>query len=59
LHGGEKISGMFVVAGRNGVKVLNFIEEARDEVTLAVEREVALSLYLAVAILGDILISSA
>jgi hypothetical protein len=28
----EKISSKFVVAGRNGPKVLNFIEEALDEV---------------------------
>jgi hypothetical protein len=33
----EKISGEFVVARRNGAKVLNFIEEALDEVALAVE----------------------
>src|SRR5262247_2424117 len=44
LHCGEDISGKFVVAGRNGAEVRNFIEEAFDEVALAVKREVALSL---------------
>jgi 3-deoxy-D-arabino-heptulosonate 7-phosphate (DAHP) synthase class II len=33
----EKISGEFVIAGRDGSKVLNFIEEALDEVALAVK----------------------
>jgi hypothetical protein len=35
----EKISREFVVTGRNGSKVLNFIEEALDEVALAVKCE--------------------
>ena len=39
----EKISGEFVVAGRNGPKVLNFIEEALDEVALAIKCEIAIA----------------
>jgi hypothetical protein len=39
----EKISREFVVAGRNGSKVLNFIEEALDEVTVAVKCEIVWS----------------
>jgi hypothetical protein len=42
LNGGEKISGQFVVAGRDGAKVLNFVEEALDEIALAVERNLAI-----------------
>ena len=39
----EKISGEFVVARRNGAKVLNFIEEALDEVALGVKSVVAVA----------------
>lgn len=41
LDASEEISGEFVVAGGDGPKVLEFIEEALDEITLAVECEVA------------------
>ena len=53
LNCGEEISGEFVVAGRNGAKVLNFVEEALDEVALSVEHEIALSLDLAVGFWGN------
>jgi hypothetical protein len=49
----EKISSEFVVAGRNGAKVLNFIEEALDEVALAVECEIAIALGLSVGFGGN------
>jgi hypothetical protein len=52
LHCGEKISGEFVVAGGNGAKVLNFIEEALDEVALAVECEIAIALGLSIGFGG-------
>jgi hypothetical protein len=41
LNRGEKISGEFVVARGDGAKVLEFIEEALDEIALAIERKVA------------------
>src|SRR5258705_6588101 len=44
----EEISGEFVVACRNGAKLLNFIEEALDEVALAVECEIAIALGLSI-----------
>ena len=50
---GEKISGEFVVAGRNGAKVLNLVEEALDEVTFAVECEIAIALGLSVGFGGN------
>ena len=43
LHSGEKISGEFVITCGDGTKVLEFIEEAFDEVAFAVEREIARS----------------
>jgi len=49
----EEISGEFVVAGRNRAKVLNFIEEALDEVALAVECEIAIPLGLSVGFGGN------
>src|ERR1700687_4497041 len=53
LNGGEKISGQFVVAGRDGAKVLNFVEEALDEIALAVERKIAIPFGLAVGFWGN------
>jgi len=53
LNRGEKVSGQFVVAGRDGAKVFDFIEKALDEVALAVEREIAISLDLAVGFWGN------
>jgi hypothetical protein len=44
LNRGEKISGEFVVARRNGSKVLNFIEETLDEIALAVSAKSQLRL---------------
>jgi hypothetical protein len=49
----EKISGEFVVAGRNGSKVLHFIEEALDEVALAVKCEIAIAFCLSVGFGGN------
>jgi hypothetical protein len=43
----------FVVGGRNGPKVLNFIEEALDEVALAVKCEIAIAFGLSVAFGGN------
>jgi hypothetical protein len=47
LNCGEKICCQFVVSGRDGPKVLNLVEEALDEIALAVEREIAVPLVLA------------
>lgn len=41
MDAGEKISGEFVIACGDGAKVLEFIEEAFDEITLAIEGEIA------------------
>jgi hypothetical protein len=49
----ENISGEFVVAGRNSPKVLNFIEEALDDVALAVKCEIAIAFGLSVAFGGN------
>jgi len=38
---GEEISGEFVIVGRDGAKVLEFVEEALNEVTLAIEGKIA------------------
>ena len=53
MNCGEKISGEFVIAGRNGAKVLNLVEEALDEVTFAVECEIAIALGLPVGFGGN------
>jgi hypothetical protein len=53
LDGREKIQGEFVVAGRNGSKVLNFVEEALDEVALAVKCEIAIAFGLSVGFGGN------
>ena len=53
LNRGEKISGEFVIAGRNGAKVLNLVEEALDEVAFAVECEIAIALGLSVGFGGN------
>ena len=49
----RKFSGEFVVAGRNDPQVLNFIEEALDEVALAVKCEIAVAFGLSVGFGGD------
>ena len=41
MSSGEEISGKFIVARGDGAKVLEFIEEALDEIALAIERKVA------------------
>jgi hypothetical protein len=38
---GEKISREFVIACRDGAKVLEFVEEALDEITLAIQSKIA------------------
>ena len=48
LETGEKISGEFVVGCGDGAKVLEFIEEAFDEIALAIKCEIARSRRLAV-----------
>lgn len=53
MHSGEKISGEFVVACGDGAEVLEFVEEAFDEIALAVEREVAIARGLAVGLWGN------
>ena len=50
LNAGEEISGEFVVARGDGPKVLEFVEEALDEIAFAVEREIAISRGLAVGL---------
>jgi len=50
LNSGEEISGEFVVPRGDGTKVLEFVEEALDEVAFAVEREIASARVLAVGL---------
>jgi hypothetical protein len=50
LDAGEEISGEFVVACGDRTKVLEFVEEALDEVALAIEREIATARRLAVGL---------
>ena len=38
---GEKIYREFVIARRDGPKVLEFVEEALDEITLAIQSKIA------------------
>ena len=52
LDAGEEISGEFVVARGDGAKVLEFVEEALDEIAFAVEREVAILRGLAIGLWG-------
>jgi hypothetical protein len=49
LRSGKEISGEFVVARGDGAEVLELIEEPLDEVTFAIEREVARPLDLAIS----------
>jgi hypothetical protein len=49
----EEISGEFVVACRDSAKVLEFVEEAFDEIALAIEREVAAARCLAIGFRRD------
>ena len=44
----EEVSGGLFVAGGDGAKVLDVVEETFDEVALAIEREVALARRLAI-----------
>src|SRR3984893_1435837 len=53
LNCGEKICRQFVVSGRDGAKVLNLVEEALDEIALAVKREIAVPFGLAVGFWWD------
>ena len=50
LDPGEEICGEFVIAGGDGTKVLEFVEEALDEVALAIEREITTARRLAVGL---------
>ena len=52
MNTGEEISGEFVVASGDGTKVLEFVEEAFDEIALAVKGEVTRPRRLAVGLRG-------
>jgi hypothetical protein len=53
LNCGEKICRQFVVSGYDGAKGLNLVEEALDEIALAIEREIAVPLGLAIGFWRD------
>ncbi len=53
MNSSEKISGELVVACGDSSKMLEFIEEALDEVAFAVEREIASPLCLAIGLRWD------
>ena len=53
MNCGEKICCELVVPGRDGAKVLNLVEEALDEIALAVKRKIAVPLGLAVGFWRD------
>jgi hypothetical protein len=53
VDAGKEISGEFVVACCDGSKVLESIEEAFDQVTFAVQREIARPRGLAIGLWGD------
>jgi hypothetical protein len=53
MEAGEEIAGSFFVAGSDASEMLDDIEEAFDEVSLAVERKVTWSLDLAVGLGWD------
>ena len=53
MDSGEKISGELVIACGNSAELLEFIEEALDEIAFAVERVVASPLDLAVGLRRD------
>ena len=50
---GQKRAGKLVEAGGNGAIVLDLVEEAFDEVALAIECEVGLARRLSVRLRGD------
>ena len=58
-NGGEKVSGEFVVSGCDPPEVLEFVEEAFDEVALAVDMEIDRALDLDVALGGDVSVGAA
>src|SRR5215207_1931446 len=41
MNAGEEISGQLVVTGRDGAKMLEFVEEALDEIALAIKGKIA------------------
>jgi hypothetical protein len=41
VNAGEEISGQLVVTGRDSAEMLEFVEEALDEIALATERKIA------------------
>jgi len=53
LNTGEEVAGEFIVSGGDGTKVLEFVEEALDEIALAVKREVARPRRFAVGLWGN------
>jgi len=53
VHSGEKIPGKLVVARGDCSKVLEFVEEALNEIAFAVEHEIAIPLDFAVGLRRD------
>jgi len=53
LDSGEEISSEFVVARGDGAVVFDFIEEALDEIALAIEHEIAIALRLRLLLAGS------
>ena len=53
MNSGEKISSEFVVARGDAPVVLDFVEEALDEIALAIEHEITIALHLAVGLWRD------
>ena len=52
--GGEEVCGELVIAGGDSSEVFEFVEEALDEVALAVKMEIDRALDLDVALGGDV-----
>ena len=52
MNSGEKISSKFVVARGDAPVVLDFVEEALDEIALTIEHEITIALHLAVGFGG-------
>ena len=53
MDGGKKISSEFIIPRGDGSIVLDFVEKPLDEVALAIEREITITLHLAVCLWGD------
>lgn len=53
MDASQEISCELVIAGRNGAKVLDFIEEALNEVAFVVKREIAIPFDLPIGLWGN------